>query len=318
VTTGSTEGGTPFFSVVIPTYRRPDLLVQALESVTAQTFFDYEVIVIDDDPDRSARAVVESAAADRPDVRFAYHENDQAKGGSGARNAGLARAGGTWVAFLDDDDTWLPDKLAAVHAVITTSQDADLTLVYTGNIKYDFGTGRVVSTSHPRARGRVLNRVLYENCVGGMSVVVARRDVLQSIGGLDERFMALQDMELYVRLAERGTFDFVADPLVRIRSSNRDRITVNPRKKLQGSQLFAHKYGALLRRSARLRHRAASRTFVFAFAAQDYGAALRSAPWTAAGVIVDPSNLIYVFKSLARQLTSRRVRQNHAIPASSR
>jgi len=58
--------------------------VQALESVTAQTFFDYEVIVNDDDTDRSARAVVESAAADRPDVRFAYHENDQAKGGSGA------------------------------------------------------------------------------------------------------------------------------------------------------------------------------------------------------------------------------------------
>lgn len=318
MTTVSTEDGAPFFSVVIPTYRRPDLLLQALESVTAQTFFDYEVIVIDDDPEQSAKDSVESAASERPDVQFSYFQNDQARGGSGARNAGLARARGTWVAFLDDDDTWLPSKLAAIHAVIQTSPDAHLTLVYSGNTKYDFGSGRVVSTSRPRVRGHVLNRVLYENCVGGMSVVVARRDVLQSIGGLDERFMALQDMELYVRLAERGTFDFVEEPLVRIRSSNRDRITVNPVKKLQGSQLFAQKYSALLRRSGRLRHRAASRTFVFAFAAQDYAAALKSAPWTAAGIVVDPSNLLYVFKSLARQVKSRRVRQNHAIPASSR
>jgi hypothetical protein len=106
--------------------------------------------------------------------------------------------------------------------------------------------------------------------------------------------------------------------LVRIRSSIRDRITVNPKKKLQGSQLFAHKYAALLRQSPKLRHRAASRTFVFAFAAQDYAAALRSAPWTVAGVLVDPSNLVYVLKSLARQFKSRRIRQNHAIPASSR
>jgi len=294
------------------------LLLQAVESVAAQTFGDHEIIVIDDDHDRSGSAVVEQLVSDHPDLTLSYHLNDQARGGSGARNAGLARARGPWVAFLDDDDTWMPNKLKAIHAVIEGSHDTDLTLVYSGNIKYDFSTGRVVSRSRPRTRGRVLSQVLYENCVGGMSVVVARRDVLQSIGGLDERFLALQDMELYVRLAERGSFDFVEEPLVRIRSSDRDRISINPLKKLQGSQLFAQKYSTLLGSNARLRHRTASRTLVFAFAARDYGAALKSVPWTAAGLFVDPGNLFYVFKSLARQVKSRRVGANHAIPASSR
>lgn len=318
VETARAEDRVPYFSVIIPTFRRPDLLAQALESVAEQTFSDYEIIVIDDDNERSGSAAVEGLAAARPDLKIGYYLNDHARGGSGARNAGLSHAAGTWVAFLDDDDTWLPHKLEAVHAVIADGSQPDLVLVYSGNVKYDFSAQRIVSHQTPRVRGKALNRVLYENCIGGMSVVVARRDVLNDLGGLDERFMALQDMELYVRLAERGTFDFVAEPLVRIRSSNRDRITVNPSKKLQGSQLFASKYSHLMRGSARLRHRAASRVFVFALAARDYGAAARSVPWTVAGVLVDPANLIYVFKSVARQVKSGRIRPNHAIPASSR
>ena len=314
----STEDAVPYFSVIIPTYRRPDLLIQAVESVVAQTFANYEVIVIDDDHDGSGQDTVAKVAAGSPGLAISYHLNDMGRGGSGARNAGLARARGTWVAFLDDDDTWMPNKLAAVHALIEGSHDPDLVLVYSTNIKYEFTTGREVSRSRPSARGRVLDRVLYENCVGGMSVVVARRDVLQGIGGLDEKFLALQDMELYVRMAQRGTFDFVDEPLVRIRSSDRERITINPIKKLQGSQLFATKYRMLLGANAKLRHRAASRTFVFAFAAKDYGSVLRSAPWTAAGLFVDPGNLVYVFKSLARQIRARRLAPNHAIPASSR
>src|SRR5690606_25287772 len=120
--------------------------------------------------------------------------------------------------------------------------DPDLVLVYSANVKYDFETQRVLGGTQPQARGWVLDKVLYGNCVGGMSVVVARRETLTEIGGFDERFPSLQDMELYVRMAERGTFDFVAEPLVRIRYSARERITFDPRKKLQGAQLFSRKY----------------------------------------------------------------------------
>src|SRR5690606_16844334 len=88
VETARAEDRVPYFSVIIPTFRRPDLLAQALESVAEQTFSGYEIIVIDDDNERSGSAAVEGLAAARPDLKIGYYLNDHARGGSGARNAG--------------------------------------------------------------------------------------------------------------------------------------------------------------------------------------------------------------------------------------
>src|SRR5690606_35288090 len=132
-----------------------------------------------------------------------------------------------------------PTKLEKVHALIAASSDPELVLVYSGNVKYDFDAGTAITSSRPRLRGRALWQLLYRNHIGGMSVAVAKRSALEEVGGLDARFLALQDMELYVRLAEVGTVDFVDEELVRIRSSARERITVDPQKKLQGALLFS-------------------------------------------------------------------------------
>lgn len=308
------EAHRPFYSVVIPTYRRNNLLLQALDSVNQQTFDDYEIIVVDDDANPDTRALVESLG----DERVSYFINQHTSGGSGARNFGLAQARGEWVAFLDDDDTWLPTKLEKVHTAIAASTDSKLGLVYSGNEKYDFERGLVVSRKMPKDRGMILSRLLYENCIGGMSVVVAKRQLLLDVGGFDERFPAMQDMELFVRLGEHNSFDFVDEALVKVRWSNRERITFDPQKKLQGARLFAEKYDRLMRNDLRLRHRAASRTFVFAVAAKDYGLALRSLPWTAAGLVVDPDNLLYVVRALVRQFRSRRLRAAAAVRAPAR
>lgn len=304
--------------MVVPTYRRAELLAQALSSVADQTFTDFEIIVVDDDTEGSARDVVSAFARQNAGTDVRYYMNHRARGGSGTRNAGLEHASGEWVAFLDDDDTWLPEKLERVSELIAGSTDPDLALVYSSHAKYDFEEQRVIETTRPHARGRVLDKVLYENCIGGMSVVVARRALLQELGGLDERFQSLQDMELYVRVAEQGTFDFLEEPLVRLRVSSRDRITYDPRKKLQGATLFARKYSRQLGGSARLKHRAASRTFVFAMAANDLVEAAKNVPWTLAGVVVDPSNLGYVFRSLARQLKARGARTVKTMRAATR
>lgn len=311
-TPDSTNNVTPYFSVVIPTYRRPELLIQAMASVAEQTFTDYEIIVVDDDG-QSARTAVESFAG----ARVRYFENDHASGGAGTRNAGIDRARGRWVAFLDDDDTWLPRKLERIHELIEASEDPDLVLVYSGNIKYDHEAATIVSTATPKVRGRALSQFLYSNCVGGASVAVAHRTALTAVSGFDERFPSLQDMELYVRLAELGTVDFVDEPLVRIRSSSRVRITYDPHKKLQGAILFAQKYAPLMRRSLRLRHRAASRAFVFAVAAKQPRVAARFVPLTLAGILVDPGNVSYVVKSMLR-LSMRGSRPIRAIGAAGR
>src|SRR5690606_40750600 len=88
------------------------------------------------------------------------------------------------ISFLDDDDLWLPHKLAAVADLIA-SGPPDLGLVYSASEQFDGVTGAALSRSRPTVRGRVLDEVLYRNAVGGMSVAVVRRDLFEAVGGFD-------------------------------------------------------------------------------------------------------------------------------------
>ncbi|HZW28066.1 MAG TPA: glycosyltransferase family 2 protein [Trueperaceae bacterium] len=300
----------PDFTVVVPTHRRPSLLREALASVAAQTLPPAQVVVVDDAGDDETRAVVSAF----PGVEYAL--NDRARGGSGARNAGAAVARGDWLAFLDDDDLWLPRKLERVAAVIAAGP-ADLGLVYSASEQFDGATGATLSRSRPQARGRVLDEMLYRNAVGGMSVVVVRRDLFEAVGGMDESFPSLQDMELYVRLAERASFDFADEVLVRFRVADHGRITFDPAKKLAGARMFAAKYRGLLDARPRHRHRAAARTFLFALSAGDYGEALRSAPWAAAGLVVDPGGFGYVVRGVASRARAALSGRAQGAPAGS-
>lgn len=98
----------PLISVVIPTLNRPHLLPRALASVFAQTYPNIEVIVVIDGPDRASEAALREIG----DERLHVIANPQSLTAAGARNLGVDRARGTWIAFLDDDDEWLPEKLS--------------------------------------------------------------------------------------------------------------------------------------------------------------------------------------------------------------
>jgi glycosyltransferase involved in cell wall biosynthesis len=104
--------GPPLVSVIIPTYRRPDVIRDAISSVLAQTYAHLEVIVVSDGPDPQTAAAVSGM-----DDRVIYHELAVNSGPAEARNAGVAISRGQWIGFLDDDDAWLPRKLEAQLAV---------------------------------------------------------------------------------------------------------------------------------------------------------------------------------------------------------
>lgn len=297
----------PFFSVVIPTYRRPALLREAIDSVLAQTCGDFELIVVDDDPALSAR----EALAGIVDHRVRYVENDHRRGGAGTRNAGIERATGKWVAFLDDDDVWLPEKLARQLEKIEAG-DEELGIVYTGSAVFDFDKREIVSRRRWVKEGWISRDLLLRNWVGGFFSVVIRRDLLVAVGGLDERFPALQDVDLFVRVARRAKVAFVDETLVLVRKDHDDRITSDPRKKLEASQLFLRKYRVEIRGDPRLRHRAAARIFTYAAASGDLGALFRSLPWTMTGLIVDPGNIREVSSRLLRFYKQNRGRKRRS------
>ena len=289
----------PFFSVVIPTYRRPEYLAEALASVLKQTFQDFEVIVVDDDTEEQGRAVVESFG----DKRVSYVRNDRQRGGAGTRNAGIFRATGQWVAFLDDDDIWMPEKLAFQHEQIEAS-DSDLGLVYTGHTRFDPETNNTY-TFVPAHQGWIEKDLFVKNVVNGFYSVAIRRDILNDIGGLDERFPAMQDLELYIRVAKNYKAAYLPQPLVRVRGSRTGRITTNHGSKLKASKLFTQKYKTEINRSLRFKHWAASQTFMYALVEGKLLDTLKSTPLTVAGIIADRSNIVYVARFVARTYLGR-------------
>ncbi|MEL7161695.1 MAG: glycosyltransferase family A protein [Bacteroidota bacterium] len=103
----------PFASIILPTHNRAGRLPTAIESVLAQTFSDWELIIVDDGSTDDTRAVVTRYADSR--IRYHYQENRQL---NGARNAGVGLAGTPWIGFLDDDDEFLPDHLELLHAAM--------------------------------------------------------------------------------------------------------------------------------------------------------------------------------------------------------
>jgi glycosyltransferase involved in cell wall biosynthesis len=196
-------------SVVIPTHDRRDLLPLTLHSALRQRGVDLEVVVVDDGSADDTSLFVR--AIDDARVRLIRHEI--AQGVSAARNHGIAEARGRWVAFLDDDDLWSPDKLALqVEALRRT----DRTWVYAGTVEISLDN-RVFDGRPPHEPDAIMAGLAIRNMViAGSSNVVARRDRLPE-PAFDGTLHHSPDWDLWIRLARQGPPACVAEPLVAYR-----------------------------------------------------------------------------------------------------
>jgi hypothetical protein len=155
-----------------------------------------------------------------------------------------------------------------------------------------------VSRFVPQKRGWLHTDQLYKNYLGQVGTVVIRCQILKELGGFDEKFPALQDRELYVRVTQNTMVDFVPDNIAYIRGYHeRSRVSRDTSCKLIGNLLFMEKYGDLITQDLRLRHIWSSRIFLYAVLQGDSKNAMRSFPMTLIGLLVDPKNL---YKQLRR------------------
>lgn len=229
-------------SVVIPTYNRPAELQRALHSVVAQGYPDLEIIVIDDNvnnPDarENTAGVVRSFTAP---VRL--EQNTVSLGGAGSRNRGIDIATGAFIAFLDDDDEWLPDKLSSQVALLQSLPD-DFACVDTGfyEVNQEKGTKRFVQ---PRLRGEIFSRLLvkHRGRAPKLSTLLCKASVLREIGGFDPQLPARQDLDLYLRIARHHQFEFLVQPLAIKHVHSGEQITDSTAKKIQGFDMLYRKY----------------------------------------------------------------------------
>ena len=213
----------PEVSVVVPTHDRRELLTLTLRSVLRQHGVDLEVVVVDDgSTDDTAQMV--AGLGDRR-VRLVRH--DTAQGVSAARNRGIAEAGGTWVAFLDDDDLWAPDKLTRqLQAARRSGRD----WVYAGEVSIDQHL-RILDGGPPASPAQVIEGLARHNAVpAGASNVVVHADALARAGRFDTRLRNNEDWDMWIRLARLGPPAWVCRPLVALRvhpgnaSQNMDRM----------------------------------------------------------------------------------------------
>lgn len=240
-------------SIVLPTYRRPDLLERAMATVFAQTFTRWELLVIDDNgegtPDQLRTEVVVRSKADS---RLKYVVNTTNMGGGAARNAGIARARGEFVAFIDDDDAWEPEKLEAQLERFASVRE-DVALVYCRSRVVDESTGRTWLWPTDGTSHSTLD-LLRKNTVGSTSLVLCRRSALVAVGGFDERLSARQDIDLYVRLSQRYTFAF----LDRVLNTGYRHEGASIGKDLTGTiraqELFLEKYREAIESDAMVHH----------------------------------------------------------------
>ncbi len=236
-------------SAIITTYKRdPDIVLRALDSVIAQTYRDIEIIMVDDSPvDYSKRADVHAAIERRQeenlDITIRYIAHPKNMGACVARNTGLDAAIGDYVAYLDDDDEWLPTKIEKQMEVM---QKTDVAMVYCGNLCKNDGTGITRVARNEYLKGKVFKELLYRNFIASTSYPLIRKSCLKKVGGFDPLMQSAQDYDVWLRLAEQYEIDYVAEPLVLYHEHEGERITTNPQKKISGLERINLKYNDYL------------------------------------------------------------------------
>lgn len=198
----------PDVTVVVPTRNRRPLLARALRSVLRQEGVALRVVVVDDDSEDDTAGYLGSLGDARVDVV----RNASPLGVAGARNAGLAAVASHWVAFVDDDDVWAPDRLAAQLEALATLPGAAWACA--GSVVVDAGL-RIVGAQRTPRSGSLPAALLRFNCIpGGASGIVADTGLVRSVGGFDEELRILADWDLWIRLALAAPLASVERPLV--------------------------------------------------------------------------------------------------------
>jgi glycosyltransferase involved in cell wall biosynthesis len=196
-------------SIIIPTYNSAQYVTDAVDSVLNQTFGDLEVLIIDDGSTDETESVMCRYSSS---VRYIRQQNS---GVAAARNRGITESRGRYVAFLDADDTWLPDKLERQIAALRAHTDTRVCYTAFTLVSSDLSPLAIVRS---KRQGRALEDLLLRgNVVGSICTVLCERSLFEKTGGFDQALSQCADWDMWVRLAALTEFLYLDEPTVTYR-----------------------------------------------------------------------------------------------------
>ena len=231
----------PLVSVIIPTCNRGWIIKEAVDSVLSQKFVDFELIVVDDGSTDNTQDILNKY---KNNIKVLKHNN---QGVSAARNKGIALASGRFIAFLDSDDLWLPDKLSMQVNFFNTNKEA---LICQTEEIWIRNNVRV----NPKKRHKKLSGMIFEPslclCMVSPSAVMIKRELFEAVGLFDESLPACEDYDMWLRISCRYPVYLIDTPLIikrgghadqLSRSSGLDRYRIQSLKKIIESNLLTDK-----------------------------------------------------------------------------
>ncbi len=199
----------PLVSVVVPTFNRPQLVVEAIESVLTQSHANVEIIVVDDGSQTDTGSAIRNRFSDS---RVQFYRQDNA-GQAAARNRGAKAAKGEFIGFLDDDDLWFPENVAHHLAAFRRSPQSVLSCAYQKHFselgldwQRDSAIDDTILGVHRLPAGNCHLRLLIAGWVRTPGQILIRADAFDRIGGFDVNLKGTEDWDLLIRLAEFGSF----------------------------------------------------------------------------------------------------------------
>jgi glycosyltransferase involved in cell wall biosynthesis len=222
----------PTISVIIPAYNRAMTISRSIRSVLDQTVSDFEIIVVDDGSIDETRQVVRGIEDGR--IRLICHERNS--GAAAARNTGMRAAAGKYIAWLDSDDEWLPDKLRAQIDALSHAP-SDVKACFSAQERIEQGRTRIFMPRHTDRKTLLLGCDL-----GPGSTLLFERAVLDDVGYLDEAFARYEDWDWLLRYCAKYRLVGVDQPLARVHYTRR-----RPAPILEASaRTFISKYSVVL------------------------------------------------------------------------
>lgn len=204
-----------FISIIIPVYNRTALLTRAVQSVLAQSYRNFELIIIDDGSDVDVSKYL-------PLDQRIMLVRQKHRGVSAARNRGIKLAKGEYLCFLDSDDYWLPEKLKKQLAYL--QRHPEFSIAQTEEIWIRNGKRVNAMKKHAKSGGDIFERSL-ELCLISPSAVIIKKKLLDKVGLFDETLPACEDYDLWLRITAKQAVGLLSEPLIEKYGGHSDQLS---------------------------------------------------------------------------------------------